>query len=52
MPGITPRMLTRQLRDLEEDGLVRRTVYQDIPPTTAESSAVTRALGREPMARA
>ncbi|EYT81397.1 HxlR family transcriptional regulator [Streptomyces sp. Tu 6176] len=32
MPDITPRMLTRQLRDLEEDGLVRRTVYQEIPP--------------------
>ncbi|WP_438296976.1 winged helix-turn-helix transcriptional regulator [Streptomyces sp. HUAS TT7] len=31
MPDITPRMLTRQLRDLEEDGLVRWTVYQEIP---------------------
>ncbi|MFJ9852278.1 winged helix-turn-helix transcriptional regulator [Streptomyces sp. NPDC101150] len=32
MPDITPRMLTRQLRDLEEDGLVTRTVYQEVPP--------------------
>jgi DNA-binding HxlR family transcriptional regulator len=32
MPGITPRMLTRQLRELEADGLVRRTVYPQVPP--------------------
>ncbi|RKT54433.1 type I polyketide synthase [Saccharothrix australiensis] len=32
MPDITPRMLTRQLRELEEDGLVRRTVYREVPP--------------------
>lgn len=32
MPRITPRMLTRQLRELEADGLVRRTVYPQVPP--------------------
>lgn len=32
LPGITPRMLTRQLRELEADGLVRRTVYPQVPP--------------------
>ena len=32
MPSITPRMLTRQLRELEADGLVRRTVYPQVPP--------------------
>jgi DNA-binding HxlR family transcriptional regulator len=32
MPGITPRMLTRQLRELETDGLVLRTVYAQVPP--------------------
>jgi len=32
LPGITPRMLTRQLRELEADGLVLRTVYQQVPP--------------------
>ncbi|NIJ13348.1 DNA-binding HxlR family transcriptional regulator [Saccharomonospora amisosensis] len=32
LPGITPRMLTRQLRELEADGLVRRTVHHQVPP--------------------
>ncbi|MFD4278021.1 helix-turn-helix domain-containing protein [Streptomyces cyaneofuscatus] len=32
MPQITARMLTRQLRAMEEDGLVERTVYREVPP--------------------
>lgn len=32
LPNITQRMLTLQLRELEEDGLVRRTVYAEVPP--------------------
>jgi DNA-binding HxlR family transcriptional regulator len=32
VPGVTQHMLTMQLRELENDGLVRRTVYAEIPP--------------------
>ncbi len=30
--GITERMLTLQLRELEHEGLVKRTVYAEVPP--------------------
>ncbi|WP_141604427.1 winged helix-turn-helix transcriptional regulator [Terrilactibacillus laevilacticus] len=32
IPGITQRMLTLQLRELENDGIVHREVYQVVPP--------------------
>jgi DNA-binding HxlR family transcriptional regulator len=32
LPAITQRMLTLQLRELEEDGLVHREIYKEIPP--------------------
>jgi DNA-binding HxlR family transcriptional regulator len=32
LPNVTQRMLTLQLRELEQDGLVRRTVYAEVPP--------------------
>lgn len=32
MEGITPKVLTRQLRDLERDGLVARRVHPQVPP--------------------
>ncbi len=31
-PLITERMLTLQLRALEQDGLIKRTVYAEVPP--------------------
>ncbi|WP_141433220.1 helix-turn-helix domain-containing protein [Bacillus sp. 03113] len=32
LPGITQRMLTLQLRELENDGIVYREVYKEVPP--------------------
>ena len=30
--GITQKMLTQQLRELESDGIVHREIYKEIPP--------------------
>lgn len=32
IPGITDRMLTLHLQELERDGLIDRTVYAEVPP--------------------
>ena len=32
IPRITQTMLTQQLRELEQDGIVTRTIYAEIPP--------------------
>lgn len=32
IPGITKQMLTKQLRELEADGVLSRTVYAEVPP--------------------
>lgn len=32
MPDITQKMLTQQLRELEEDGVINRIVYNQVPP--------------------
>lgn len=37
MPGATDKMLAQQLRELEKDGLIHRTVYPVVPPKTEYS---------------
>jgi DNA-binding HxlR family transcriptional regulator len=32
IPGITQKMLTNQLRDLEDEDIIKRTVYPQVPP--------------------
>jgi len=32
LAGITQKMLTKQLREMEADGLIKRKVYPEIPP--------------------
>lgn len=32
MPGITQKMLTKQLRELEDEDIIERVVYPQVPP--------------------
>ena len=51
IPGITQHMLTAQLRELEADGLVARTVYAEVPPRV-EYAITPKARGLGPTMKA
>lgn len=47
---ITDKMLTQQLREMEADGIISRTIYKEVPPrveyvVTEEGQVLNRALG-------
>ena len=48
IPGITHKMLSAQLKELEADGIVTRTEYQQVPPKV-EYALSAKGLSRMPI---
>ena len=51
LASVTQRMLTNQLREMDADGLITRTVYAEVPPKV-EYSLTERGRSLEPVIRA
>lgn len=51
LPGITQKMLTKQLRELEEEDIIERVVYPQVPPKV-EYSITEYGRGLEPILEA
>lgn len=51
IPKVTPRMLTKQLRELEEESVITRKVYPEVPPRV-EYTATERGLAAIPVLEA
>jgi DNA-binding HxlR family transcriptional regulator len=46
IPGVTQKMLIQQLKGLEDDGIITRTLYPQVPPKVEYAlSEIGRALG-------
>ncbi len=52
MPPISQKMLTQQLRELEADGIVVRTVHDQVPPRVEYSIAEGERARLEPLVQA
>ena len=49
--GVSPRILTKQLKEMESDGIVKRTSYPEIPPRV-EYSITEKGLSLAPILKA
>lgn len=52
IPPITQKMLTQQLRELEADGIVSRTVVEQVPPKVIYDIVPAERAGLEPLLQA
>ena len=49
--GVSPRILTKQLKEMESDGIIKRTSYPEIPPRV-EYSITEKGLSLGPILKA